>query len=369
MGAPYFQVKDVCDFHNVAVFSANFSLYTNMSDRVMNTLFEFTPSIEVYSVDEAFLDLTGMDERTIEDYCRHIKETVERNTGIPVGIGIGRTKVLAKLANRIAKKDERAQGVYSVLKKENREYALEKVEIGDVWGVGRQNTIKFRAIGIKNAKQLRSYTNYNLIQKQFTKVGRMIQDELKEITCFPIAEEPPKKKEIMSSRTFGNPVFDLKSLQESIACYASLACEKLRKQESVCREISIFVRTNPFKETAQYVREASTSLESPTCDTRKIIKAAFTLLDEIFVPGYEYKKAAIKLSKIQDQSEHQISLFGQNDTMEDLTLMKIMDRVNAREGDEMLKIAACGTNKQAWFMKQTLKSQRYVTGWTELLKI
>jgi DNA polymerase V len=367
MGVPYFQVKDVCDKNKVAVFSANFSLYTNISDRVMNTLFEFTPSMEVYSVDEAFLDLTGMDENTIEDYCRHIKETVERHTGIPVGIGIGRTKVLAKLANRIAKKDERARGVFNVLKKENLDMALTRVEIGDVWGIGRQNSVKFKALGIKTAMHLRNYQNYHLIQKQFTKIGRMIQDELKEITCFPITEEPPKKKEIMSSRTFGNPVYEISSLRESIACYASLACEKLRKQESVCREIEIFIRTNPFKEVAQYVRAASITLESPTCDTRKIIKEAFLLLDQIFIPGYEYKKAAIKLSKIQDQSEHQISLFGNNDTVNDLTLMKIMDRVNARDGHETLKVAACGTNKNAWFMKQTLKSQRFVTGWDELL--
>lgn len=369
MGAPYFQVKNICDKNKVAVFSANFSLYTNLSDRVMNTLFEFTPSLEVYSVDEAFLDLTGMDEATIEDYCRHIKETVERNTGIPVGIGIGRTKVLAKLANRIAKKDERARGVFSTLKKENREMALNRVEIGDVWGIGRQNSVKFKALGIKTAMHLRNYQNYHLIQKQFTKVGRMIQDELKEITCFPIAEEPPKKKEIMSSRTFGTPVFEIGSLRESLACYASLACEKLRKQESVCREIEIFIRTNPFKEVAQYVRAASMTLESPTCDTRKIIKEAYTLLDQIFIPGYEYKKAAIKLSKIQDQSEHQISLFGNNDTADDLTLMKIMDRVNARDGHETIKIAACGTNRHAWFMKQSQKSQRFVTGWNELLLI
>ena len=369
MGAPYFQFKEICEKNKVAVFSANFSLYTNLSDRVMNTLFQFAPSIEVYSVDEAFLDLTGLDESSIEDYCRTIKETVERNTGIPVGIGIGRTKVLAKLANKIAKKDERTRGVYNVLKKDHLEYALERVEIGDVWGIGRQNSVKFKILGIKNAKNLRDYKNHHLIQKQFTKVGRMIQDELNEISCFPISEVPPRKKEIMSSRTFGSPVFDKSALRESLASYASLACEKLRSQKSVCSEIEIYIRTNPFKEIPQYVRSISTSLESATCDTRKIIKVAFDLLDEIYRGGYESKKAAIRLSKIQDQDEYQVSLFGKNDTPEDLALMTIMDKVNARDGDETLKVAACGTNKKAWFMKQTLKSPRYVTGWSELLKI
>lgn len=370
MGAPYFQVKDICDKNKVAVFSANFSLYTNLSDRVMSTLFEFTPSLEVYSVDEAFLDLSGFDERTIEDYCRNIKATVERNTGIPVGIGIARTKVLAKLANRIAKKDASTCGVYSTLPKSNYEYALERVEIEDVWGIGRQNTIKMKILGIHKAKHLRDFKNDKLIQQEFTKVGRMIQDELRGISCFPLTEEPPKKKEIISSRTFGKPVYELAMLRESIACYASLACEKLRKQKSVCQEVEIFIRTNPFKESvAQYVRVNSTRLDSATCDTRKVIQVAWKLLDEIFINGYEYKKASVKLSRIQDANEHQVSLFGGYDTEKDLEIMRVMDRINLRDGHETLKVAACGVNKDAWYMNQVMKSPRYLTGWNELLKI
>lgn len=369
MGAPYFQVKNVCDKNKVAVFSANFSLYTNISDRVMNTLFSFTPNLEVYSVDEAFLDLSGFDENGIEAYCQLIKETVERNTGIPVGIGIGRTKVLAKIANRIAKKYPQTNGVYSVLKKDKLEKALDIVEIGDVWGIGRQNSIKFKTLGIRTAKNLRDYPNVKLIQTQFTKVGRMIQDELREISCFSINEESPPKKEIMSSRTFGAPVYEKVSLQEALASYASLACEKLRSQNSVCNEVEIYIRTNPFKDVAQYMRANSKKLDSATCDTRKIIRTTFELLDDIFINGYEYKKVGVRLMRIQDANEHQVSFFGGYDTEEDLILMKLMDKINAREGDETLKVAACGTNKQAWFMKQTQRSPRYVTGWSELLKI
>lgn len=370
MGEPYFKVKDICEKNKVAVFSANFSLYTNLSDRVMSTLFDFSPSIEVYSVDEAFLDLSGFDEKSIIDYCRHIKETVERNTGIPVGIGIARTKVLAKLANRIAKKDKSCCGVYSALTKECREYALSLVDIEDVWGIGRQSTIKMNNLGIKKAKDLRDYKNDKLIQTIFTKVGRMIQDELREISCFALNQETPKKKEIISSRTFGRPVYELSMLRESLACYASLACEKLRKQQSVCQEVEIFIRTNPFKENvAQYVRANSVKLDNATCDTRKIIQVAWKLLDEIFINGYEYKKACIKLSRIQDANEHQISLLGGHDTPKDLVIMNIMDQINSRDGHETLKVAACGTNKDAWFMKQIMKSPRYLTGWNELLKI
>lgn len=370
MGEPYFKVKNICDKNKVAVFSANFSLYTNLSDRVMATLFEFSPALEVYSVDEAFLDLSGFDEKTIEDYCRHIKETVERNTGIPVGIGIARTKVLAKLANRIAKVDPSTRGVYSVLPPLNLNHALLSVDIGDVWGIGRQSTIKMKMLGIKKAKHLRDYKNDKLIQQEFTKVGRMIQDELREISCFPLNEETPKKKEIMSSRSFGKTVYELAPLRESIASYASLACEKLRKQQSVCQEVEIYIRTNPFKELLpQYARANSIKLDSATCDTRKVIQAAWKLLDEIFINGYEYKKASVKLSKIQDANEHQISFFGGHDTVHDLTIMQTMDKINSRDGHETLKIAACGTNKEAWTMKQVMKSPRYLTGWNDLLKI
>ena len=369
MGAPYFQVKDICDKNKVAVFSANFSLYTNISDRVMNTLFEFTPNLEAYSVDEAFLDLTGFDQKTIVEYAQHIKETVERNTGIPVCVGIGRSKVLAKLANRIAKKDPKSRGVCSVLEKEQLCSALRTVDIEDVWGIGRQSTIKMKMLGIHKAIHLRDFKNELLIQKQFTKVGRMIQDELREISCFPLNTETPKKKEIMCSRTFGVPVFDLASMRESVACYASLACEKLRKQKSVCSEIEVYIQTNPFKDVPQYAKSEKYVLSSPTADTRKIIRAAWEALDLIFKNGFEYKKALIKISRIQEANEHQVSLFGDNDSIHDLELMKTMDAINAREGHEMVKVAACGINKEAWYMKQIMKSPRFVTGWSEILRV
>lgn len=369
MGEPYFKVKKICDQNNVAVFSANFALYTNLSDRVMNTLFEFAPTLEIYSVDEAFLDLTGLDDRSITDYCRHIKETVERRTGIPVGIGIARTKVLAKVANRIAKKDKSTRGVFSLLDKSAQDRALTMFPIEDIWGIGRQNAIKMKSIGINRAIQLRDYRNDYQIQKIFTKVGRMIQDELREISCFPITEQQPTKKEIICSRTFGTPVFDIEMLRESIASYASLATEKLRKQGSVCGEIEVYIVTNPHKDIPQYFGKKSLRLEANVADTRKIIKAAWAILDEIFKYGFEYKKAGIRLSRIQDANECQVSLFGENDSREDLALMSVIDKVNERDGHDTLKSMACGTKKEAWFMKQAMKSQRYVTGWSEIIKI
>lgn len=369
MGAPYFQNKALCDKHKVAVFSANFSLYTNISDRVMNTLFEFAPSMEIYSVDEAFLDLTGLNEEEIVDYCKKIKESVERNVGIPVGIGIGRTKVLAKLANRVAKKVEKFQGVFSVLKESEREYALNYVAIEDVWGIGRQSSLKLKLHGIHKAKDLRDFKNELIIQRELTKIGRMIQDELKEINCFSFGKETPKKKEIMCSRSFGNPVYTLNVLKESVASFTALAAQKLRKEQSVCLEIEVYIRTNPFKDVAQYVNVQSRKLESATCDTRKLIIEAFKILEDIYRPGFEYRKAAVRLMSIQDACGHQISMFGNYDSEKDLALMQTMDRVNAKEGQETLKILAQGLTKEAWYMRQTLKSKRYVSGWSELFKL
>ncbi len=369
MGSPYFQVKDLCDKNNVAVFSANFSLYTDISQRVMNVLFDFTPNLEIYSIDEAFLDLTGIEEKNIESYCIKIKETVERHTGIPVGIGIARTKVLAKMANRIAKKNYRANGVFSALTHDKLDYLLKTIAIEDVWGIGKQSAIKMKSLGIHLAINLRDYKNEVLIQKTFTKIGRMIQDELKEINCFSFNQASEKKKEILCSRTFGAPVYDIKSLRESLALYASLACEKLRKQNSVCTNIEIYIHTNPYKDIPQYANSISMSLSAPTCDTRKIIKLAWHLLDQIFLNGYEYKKTLIKLSKIQDANQHQVALFGDNDSKEDLILMETMDRINSREGRDTIKSAACATDNKAWYMRQVKKSKRYVTGWNELLKI
>lgn len=367
MGEPYFKVKDLCRKNNVAVFSANFSLYTNISDRVMFTLSQFAPEVEIYSVDEAFLDLTGV--KNVEQYCRHIKYVIDRHIGIPVSIGIARTKTLAKIANHIAKKNEQFHGVFSCLEKNKREWALEKTSVDNIWGIGRQSTKKLHMINIKTAKQFRDYKNDSLIQKTFTKVGRQTQDELREILCFDLTLEIEKKKEIISSRTFGAPVFDKKSLLESVANYASTACEKLREQKSVCRKVEVWVRTNPFKDVEQYYAVDSYTMLAGSSDTRRIIKHSWEIIDKLYRQGFEYKKALVRISSFQDQKETQLSLFEETDQVQSEALMKVIDDINRREGPHTIKSFACGVNNKAWKMRQTLKSQRYVTGWNELPKV
>lgn len=369
MGDPYFKVKELCDKKGVHVFSSNFSLYTNMSDRVMLTLSEFTPELEVYSVDEAFLNLTGFERWGIDDYARKIKAAVERNTGIPVSIGVGPTKTLAKVANHIAKKSDKAQGVVCLLDPHWQDIALAKVEVEDIWGVGRANSQKLRALNIRNAKEFRDFRNDKLIQKIFTKVGLQLKEELQGLPRFELTMEVSKKKQINCSRTFGTPVFELQTLRESVANYVSSACEKLRKQQSVCFAVEVYMRTSPFKNVPQYYALDSQPMLSGTSDTRKVIKYALQVLEKLYRAGYEYKKAGVRLSQIVDNQQAQMSLLDPPDDLKSDRLMQSIDKINARDGSGTIRVAACGLNNKAWAMNRQRKSPRYVTGWTELPKV
>lgn len=367
MGEPYFKVKELCEKNNVAVFSANFSLYTNISDRVMRTLMNFAPEVEVYSVDEAFLDLTGV-QGDLEKHCKIVRETILRDVGIPVSIGIASSKTLAKVANKIAKNYDRLGGVFYLSNQKRTDWALEKTKVGDVWGIGSRSSEKLNSLGINNAKQFRDYKNERQVQKIFTKLGRMTQDELKGKYCFGLSTVVEKKKEIISSRTFGAPVFDIGTLRQSIANYATLACEKLRHQKSVCASIEVVVRTNPFKNVTQYYAARGYKMNCHTNDTRMVIKYAWQVLDELYRHGYEYKKGMIRISEIRDSDQGQMSLFEQTDNSKSEKLMEVIDRINRREGPQTVKSMACGVDNKAWKMKQELKSPRYVTGWNELRK-
>lgn len=367
MGAPYFKVKEVCDRNNVAVFSSNFSLYTNMSDRVMMTLSEFSPELEVYSVDEAFLNLSGF--QNIEDYARHIKSTVEKNTGIPVSVGVAPTKGLAKVANFVAKKSDKAQGVVVLMDKKLQDEALKRVPVGDLWGVGKANSARLIQMGIQTGKDFRDYKNNRYIQKVFTKVGLQIKEELMGFSRFDLELETSKKKEIISSRTFGSSVEDFRYLRESVANYVSAACEKLRKQDSVCSSVEVYIRTSPFKNTPQYYAIDSVKMLSATSDTRRVIRYAVEVLDKLYHAGYVYKKAGVKLSGINDKKYEQMSLLEAPDNRKTDALMKCVDSINGKEGPRTIYSAACGVQNKAWAMNRNHKSPRYVTGWNELPKV
>lgn len=365
MGEPYYKIKPLCEKYGVRVFSCNFALYTNISNRVMQTLIQNCPDVEVYSVDEAFADLTGIED--ILSHGRMLREKLLTNIGVPTGVGIAPTKVLSKIANHIAKKSDKAGGVVYLDSERLQNIALKRTPVGDIWGVGRANSKKMNDIGIHSAYDLKVYRNEKLIQKIFTKVGLQIQHELQGINCFNLSQDIEAKKEIMCSRTFGDYVLDKSILKEAISNYIESAATKMRRQGSLCNQISVFARTNPFKESSeQYYMYERSNLPNPTCDTRKLLREAFVLLDRGYRDGYEYRKAGIKLSNFNESTSFQMNFLYESDTERDLKLMSSIDFINRVEGEGVLKFASSGTSDAAFRMNRNFKSPRYTTSWNEL---
>ena len=368
MGAPYFKIRELCNKHGVGVFSSNFSLYTNISDRVMNILAGFGLEIEVYSVDEAWIDITNVTKDYLS-YGRMIKERVEREVGIPVGVGIAPTKTMAKLANHVAKKSVRSGGVVDLSHPTHWIAARERVKIEDVWGIGRRSAEKLNALGIKSAEDFVQYQNDRLIQKILTKTGLQRKKELDGIHCFDLELITQKKKVIRSSRTFGSSVYEKEAMKEAIASHVSAAAEKLRRQKSVCSVVAVFFRTSPFKNVPQFYAHEGLRLSSPTQDTRRLIKHAWELVEGMYRGGFEYKKAGIELHEIVDESEAQLSLLDANDSPLSAKLMGTMDSINFWHGPKTLQSMACGVDNKAWKMLREHKSPRYTTSWYELPKV
>lgn len=364
MGEPYFKIKKRYKKNEVAIFSSNFANYTNISQRVMNIIRDHSPLTEVYSVDEAFTDVSGITD--LKNYGLNLKDAIYKNVGIPVGVGIAPTKVLAKLANRIAKKSKKAIGVVVLDTEMLQNIALKMVKIEDVWGIGKQSSIKLQRLGIKTAYDFKIYENEKLIQSLLTKVGLQIKDELMGIACLKLEQSIPKKKEIMCSRSFGQSVLDLNVLKESIANYITNAAHKMRQQESHCTYMSIFARTSPFKDIPQHYLYETLKLTNPTSDTRLLIKQAFELLDRGYKEGVEYHKAGVKLSGFFEVNEFQLDFLSLGDSLESIQLMKALDSINLKLGDDKVRSMACGFDKRAWAMNRNHKSPRYLTSWDEL---
>ncbi len=360
MGAPYFQIRELCQKNNVAVFSSNFSLYTNISARITTTLRRMVPQIEVYSVDEAFLDLTGLNN--LEQFGRLIRKTIQEHIGMPVSVGIGPTKVLCKAACFLAKKDLSRGGVVSLETPEMQDQVLAAMPVEKIWGIAKGRGTKLWLAGIKTAKDFRDYKNDQHIQAILTKVGRQIQDELRGIVSFPLCERSEKKKEIMSSRTFGRAVFDKRALMESLATHASEVAQELRAQKSVCVGVSIYLRSEYDGHSAQW------HFQTPTNNTFKIIKGALRCLEMIYIYGIEYQKSGVSVFSLQDENEHTLGLFETCDSARERTLMQTMDRINLREGNRILVSMSCGVDNREWRMKRQFKSPRYTTSWEELPK-
>lgn len=364
MGSPYHQIKDQLLLHNVEVFSSNYALYQNISNRVMMTLHGFTNFIEVYSIDEAFLDLSNYPpDFDLFKYGHEIKTKIETNVGIPVCVGIARTKVLAKLANRVAKKSDKARGVVWLKDEQLEDIALKRVPIEDVWGIGRSLSVKLSIIGIKTAFDLKVHKNKSQIQTIGTKKLRQIQDELCGISCLEIVEAE-KKKNIGSSRSFGKPIQSKEDLKEAVANYVSRAAEKMRSQKSRTPGITAYIRTNIFSDAPQYSNASFVRFQTPTLDTRKLIKAASDIIDEIYMAGYDYKKAGIELINLTNDGELQLS-FLDEESEDSEPLMRIIDTINQKYGRDSVKFLACGV-RNSWKMLSKMKSRSFTTDIKEI---
>lgn len=364
MGVPFFKIKNLCKNKGVAVFSTNFSLYTNISDRVMGVLKKYCPEVEVYSVDEAFIDLSGIKDPL--EFGRRLKAIIMQEIGVPVSIGIAPTKVLSKVANKVAKVSNKADGVVVLDRVDYINIALARTKIEDLWGVGRKNSEKMRALGIKRAIDLKDFKNESLIRKNFSILGLRMKKELEGITCFPFNQPISKKKEIMCSRTFGDSVVNKEILTRAICNYITNAAEKLRAQKSKCLKVSIFARTNSFKNIPQYYMYGERKLQNPTSNTLRLINIAHELIDQYYKEGFEYIKAGARISSFMDQQEYQIDLLEQADSDAEEKLMNTIDSINFREGGGSVKSLACGVDDKAWKMNRRFKSPRYTTSWNEL---
>ncbi len=370
MGQPWFQLKDLAKKHGIIAYSSNYVLYADMSNRVMSILAVFSPNQEIYSIDECFLDLTGFRKQNLILYGQHIRQRIKQWTGLPVCVGIGSTKTLAKLANHIAKKNPEFNGVcdLNAMSLGQQDEWFSKIEVGEIWGIGRRLAPKLQEIGIKTVLDLKTASPSQL-RARFSVVMEKTIREINGTACIELEEINPPKKQIVSSRSFGMPVFDLASLEESVSLYISRAAEKLRRQQFYAGSVHVSIRTSPFNEKEPYYAKGMTiALPRQTDDTRLLTKVALWGLRKIYRSGYKYQKAGVMLSELIPRQYRQLDLFGTISVSDNQSskLMSVMDQINARMGRGTLKLASEGF-KQPWKMKQGNKSPNYTTNWDELI--
>jgi len=353
MGEPYFKAKDIIIKNKVEVFSSNYSLYGDLSRRVMRTLKRFNSEIEIYSIDEAFLDLSNFPDNEVEKIGKEIRETVLQWTGIPTSIGIAKTKTLSKIANHIAKKKQ--SGVTSLIGIENLDPILEKVEINDVWGVGRQLTKFYQKNGVYNAKQLKNKSN-TWIKKSSNVLGSRTAMELRGIPCINLETTQAKRKSCVVSRSFGKRIQKFQELKEAVANYCLNASEKIRSESLVAKAITVFVRTSPFQRSFSYYSNAKT-IDFPIATNNSIetVKTAISILEKIFKNGYQYQKAGVMLTGLRNDDGGK-NLFSSEKDEKINSLMRSIDNTNYRYGRSTLSLASAGVQKK-WNMRRQYSSK------------
>jgi DNA polymerase V len=365
MGEPYFQIKDKLRKHGIVACSSNYSLYGDMSERVMSVIESMVPAAEVYSIDEAFAELTGM-PGDLERLGRRIRAEVYQQTGIPVGVGIASTKTLAKLANFAAKKwQNHTGGVVDLRDDVKRNWVLKKCDAGDVWGIGRRLSAHLAAMDIRTAWELAHADAWSL-RKQFSVVVEKTARELAGTTCLELEEPDPPKKEICCSRMFGTRLTELAPIKEAVATYTSRAAEKLRAQQSLCKRLRVSVRTGMFNpDEAKYANGVLVELPYPTDDTRLLTKAAHEGVERVFRKGFRYSKAEVLLLDLSQPNEITGDLFAAAQPVASEKLMGVLDAVNGRWGSGTMRLASVPVDP-SWGMRREMMSQSFTTRVDEL---
>lgn len=364
MGAPYFQIRDVLRQYGILAFSSNYELYGDMSERVMTVIENLVPALEVYSIDEAFADLSGMENPL--QVGRNLRAQVLKLTGIPTGVGIATTKTLAKLANAAAKKWQRQTGgVVDICDPQRRDKLLKDMPVEDVWGIGRRMTAHLAGSNITSAWDLAQADAWTL-RKQYSVLVEKTARELRGTPCLELEEAAPPRQEICCSRMFGTRLTAIEPIRESVATYVARACEKLRSQGSLCKRVRVSIRTGMFNpDEAKYAKGIVCELPYPSDDTRLITAYAVAGLGQIYRAGYAYSKAEILLLDLRQRGEYTNDLFAEVQPDAAERVMSVLDQINQRWGRGTLRPASVPRAPQ-WGMRREMKSPSFTTRWEEL---
>lgn len=364
MGAPYHKTP----LENVEVLSSNYALYGDMSHRIMEVLEDFTDDVEVYSIDEAFLNFSGLQHLDLTEYSRAIQQKVGKWLGLPISIGVGESKTLAKVANKVSKKDKGLDGVLNLVGYKQADDILTKVPVNDVWGIGWRTARKLERYGINTAKQLK-YTDDMWILKKFSVTIQRTVWELRGKGVEHHDGIAETKKGICNSRSFGRPVYSMDDIKEALSDYVTTAAAKLRKQNSVAGVLLVYLRSHNFPDNNYYSRWVHIKIPKPTSDTLELIRYTAEGIEKIFKKGYNYKKTGVILTDIIPIDEVQEDIFDvPEDDEKKAGLMKAMDVVNKKFGWKKIRVASSGI-KQSWWMRSNMRSPAYTTDWKQIPKV
>jgi DNA polymerase V len=367
MGIPVFEIQELIERNKVHVFSSNYTLYGDISQRVMTVLAQLVPEIEIYSIDEAFIRLDGIKQYQLAEYARRIKEIIYQWIGVPVSIGLGQTKTLAKAANYLSKKHSGFGGFFDFSACPDPDEFLAMIPIGEVWGIGEKYEVLLKEHDIINAKDLK-YAPEPWIRSKMHVVGARMVKELNGISCLPIEDITPSKKAICISRSYGRPVESYEDLEQATAAFVARTAEKLRKQGLLATQWTVFVMTNRFAKGPRYVNFKSIRLPVPTSETAELNRFTVKALHILFRKGYLYKKSGVIAEELIPEDQQQTALWDDPARQRYKSLMKVVDKINGELGSNTVKFALQGMNRK-WKIRQEMLSPGYTTKWKDILNI